>query len=106
VARWLAMMTGLGVDCGGAVHTNCGCIHSVAESVMVPVMVPVSLTDDPYLPPWQWTRVIPTLVGGPADGQTEPGVRRCDLPDTIIAEEELYRIGIYRDAHTVEYVPA
>ncbi len=90
-------------DCGGAVHTNCGCIHSMREFAMS--LTP--LTDDPYLLPWQRTVVTPLMVGGPADGETKPVIPRCFLPDRITTAPGVwYRIGVYRDAHTVEYVPA
>ena len=67
----------------------------------------VAYEGDLWATPWQWTPVTPVLVGGSADGiKPWPELRRCHLPDTIATDGACYRIGIYRDAHTVEYVPA
>ena len=60
---------------------------------------------DVYYLPWQWTSAIVVFVGGAADGdELAEKVRRCRLPDTLRAEGDRYRIGVYRDPHTVEYV--
>ncbi len=62
---------------------------------------------DPYAVDWQWTFVRRILVGGPSDGEDAGVCRRCYLPDSLQPAVGLrYRIGPYRDAATVMYVPA
>ncbi len=70
------------------------------------IQPPEPTPDDPYAVDWQWTYVRRILAGGPNDGEDAGICRRCYLSDSIMTTDVRYRIGIYRDAHTVEYVPA